>query len=63
MLSIVLRLSTEDFKEEMLKMNLPIIEYQSHILPNNNPNYLHAVQSYDINVLQEIYSVILRIYK
>ena len=50
MLSIVLRLLTEDFKEDTLKMNLPNIEYQSHILPNNNPNYLHAVQSYDINV-------------
>ena len=39
MLSIVLRLLTEDFKEDTLKMNLPNIEYQSHILPNNNPNY------------------------
>ena len=44
-------------------MNLPNIEYQSHILPNNNNNILHAVHSYDINVLQENYSVILRIYK
>ena len=37
-LSIVLRQLTEDFKEKTLKMNLPYIEYQSHILPNNHLN-------------------------
>ena len=37
-LSIVLRQLTEDFKEKTLKMNLPNIEYQFHILLNNNLN-------------------------
>ena len=38
-LSIVLRQLTEDFKEKTLKIYLPNIENQSHILPNNNLNY------------------------
>ena len=32
-------LRLKDFKEKTLKMNLPNIEYKSHILPNNNLNY------------------------
>ena len=44
------------------------IEYQSHIFPNNILNYFARMRillllCYDINVFQEIYSVILRIYK
>ena len=54
---------TEDFKEKTLKKNLSNIEYQYHILPKKIWIILHSVHSYDIYVLQEIYSVILHIYK